>query len=131
MIPDTLLLDMARRLLEKTRRDEVEWKPSPLRGGDEPHSTFAFIEAAALVIIDYASPSATPDYYTLSISVGDKPAGSLRLYDNDGPDAMLLRDLHAAAARKAMHGDQDLAKLDELLSGDRVLGRSVPAGAAD
>ena len=128
MIPEQEMIDVANRLLEKTERDEIEWKETRV-GAETIFGSYDFTEGRVQIRIVFVSPRAEPDHYVLSVSTDNRLVGKLVVGRDDSDAAAPLEQLHRQAERTAVKWDKALEQLREFLSSDRVLGK-VPTAKA-
>ena len=123
MIPESELVQIVERLVEKTERGEVAWEASRDDARREAKEIFMVKHQGIDLLIAYYEPPVGNNEFTFSVFENLEKVGSLHAEESSSIGRVLSR-LHEQANRVAYGWDDTLRRINNLLSGDRVLGTS-------
>ena len=113
--------EIAAKLLEKSRSNQVNWIESAERG--ERFYTYFVVLRGSRLELSFRSPSTEPDVYLLRIFNGDRPIAVWSVEEGDA-DFDLLQALDADALRCVTGSDRVLDEIESLLDQpDAVIGK--------
>ena len=118
MIPDSKYRDIAKALLEKSRRDEVIWKPE----SEVAQDSFRVMLPESRIEIAFVSPAAELDYIVLTLhrSNGDQ-VGRWKV-EEDSEDWTLVKALYEEAGRFVFGWDKVLSDIEKALAAKGPIG---------
>lgn len=125
MIPDNSLLDIAQKLLAKSRSGKVLWHRTP-----NAKSSYSVDFPGSQLVIESVRPIAEPDYIRMSVVGPDfQELGYLVADEADERQSLwhLLCEIHAEAERRVTGWDKVLHEIEVQLDDQGLIGsRSEP-----
>jgi hypothetical protein len=116
MIPVERARLTAKKLLEKTRADQVKWEKD---SGQRFGASFVMAFPKSSIRLTFISPTAEPDTITLYFfDENGSSVGSWSVEEGSEPDWQLLNDLLAEANRSATGWDKVLEDVERALDAD-------------
>src|SRR5690348_5722532 len=111
MIPESKMLEIARGLLEKTRKETVKWRE------ECPGSLTCVVDLPrSQILLGYASPTTEPDYIELTLRTTDQcDVGKLRVGEDDR-DWAIAHALYSAARNYVTGCDKILEEVERFIS---------------
>jgi hypothetical protein len=119
MIPVERLRPVITRLLEKSKKDEVQWTDFGTKQGIPEYRVF-FGEAS--LGIGYYSPPTEPDVVTLWVYNASNELVTQWIVSDGQDDWGSLRELHLEAQRSATKWDQVLGSIEKALESKGPIG---------
>ena len=119
MIPDSKMLDLARKLIKKTRDNQAQW--NKLRHEDSVRSCTIDVNGIT-VESEFVIPVAEPDAYGIKVFQNGELAGRL-FAEDETENWLVLKQLFEEAERVVTGWDHALIVLETALDGKGIVGK--------
>lgn len=117
MIPNESLVEIARKLLEKSRAGKVLWRKTP---GDNNSYFVAF--PGSQLVVSFVCPTAEPDFVRLCVVGSDKQWLGFLDAEEDSPHWSLFRGIYEEAERRVTGWDKVLHEIELQLDDQGFIG---------
>jgi hypothetical protein len=125
MIPESKLIDIATKLLEKSKRGEVHWNP---RTGSPTSDDFVVWFPTSCIHLKMIRPESEPEYLRFEIlNDAGQTVGGLTIQAGE-PNWSLFQDLFSAADRYVTKWDQVLDEIESEMTREGTVGQTPQVG---
>jgi len=147
MLTKSEFRDVLQRLLEKSRKDQVQWQPIPglfvrthfnsaalsttfAESDAQTHMKYQVeFEDGSRIYVESDSPDAAPDWASAELIVGNRRVIGMQAEDGDQTgDFELLNSLVLEAGRHVEGWDKALQKIVRRLNSDEPVGTAATSG---
>jgi len=111
-----------KRLLEKSKRNEVHWREQPIANRSPIFTYRVLISDNTIIDVYFGSPESAPDFVVASLNVNGIDVVTLNVEDGE-PDYPFLLDLYKEAYRTTTKWDEALNEVEKVLAADGPVGK--------
>jgi hypothetical protein len=124
MFSDEKALRILDRLLEKTRADQVNWRPPTMLESDDWRDATSFVLRLpeSSVFVEFESPPAESDRFVIEFYNKNDIIVKKLIIDEDHPSWGLAQSLYGEAGRVAVGWDQVLVDIEKAVGSPGQIG---------